>query len=237
MRRGRVKMLQETIDVKFLRQVSIFGGLNEEDLFKIVNIGSRKNYPKGSVIVMEAEIGAAMFTIISGKVKVVRSDGEGREVILSILSESDVFGELSLLDGHARSASVITTTPTDVFVIHRQDFMHLLHEYPSISIALLSELALRLRKADAQIKNLSLKGAEERVASVVLQLAEEVGRVKHGRVVIDDLPVQQDLANMAGTSRETFSRMLHTFINQGEVTQQGNTLIINDYEAFSNLHK
>ncbi len=230
-------MQNSKTDSIFLRQVSIFGGLSDDDLARLANIGSRKSFPKGSIIVMEAEAGAAMFTIISGKVKVVRSDGEGREVILSILSDSDVFGELSLLDGHVRSASVVAITATEVFVIHRQDFMHLLHTFPSISIALLGILANRMRKADSQIKNLSLKGAEERVASVLLQLAEEVGRVKQGKVIIDDLPVQQDLANMAGTSRETFSRMLHTFIRDKELHLEGNALIINSYENFREKHR
>ena len=85
-------------------------------------------------------------------------------------------------------------------------------------------------------KNLSLKGAEERVASVILQLAEEVGRVKQGRVIIEDLPVQQDLANMAGTSRETFSRMLHSFVKDKEITIEGDTLTINNYEKFFAHH-
>ncbi|MBM4167201.1 MAG: Crp/Fnr family transcriptional regulator [Ignavibacteria bacterium] len=230
-------MHTEVSEVDFLRQVSIFSGLTDEDVVRVANIGSIKVYQKGSVIVMEAEAGAAMFSIISGKVKVVRSDGEGREVILSILSESDVFGELSLLDGHARSASVIAITETEVFVIHRLDFMHLVHTFPSISLALLGELAHRLRKADAQIKNLSLKGAEDRVASVILQLAEEVGRVKYGRVIIEDIPLQQDLANMAGTSRETFSRMLHQFIKAGEIILDSDTFIINDYEKFRHKYR
>jgi CRP-like cAMP-binding protein len=230
-------MHTEVSEIDFLRQVSIFSGLTDEDVARVANIGSTKVYQKGSVIVMEAEAGAAMFSIISGKVKVIRSDGEGREVILSILSESDVFGELSLLDGHARSASVIAITETEVFVIHRLDFMHLVHTFPSISLALLSELAHRLRKADAQIKNLSLKGAEDRVASVILQLAEEVGRVKHGRVIIEDIPVQQDLANMAGTSRETFSRMLHQFIKSGEIIAEGDTFVINNYEKFRHKYR
>ena len=230
-------MEQNFVEAKFLRKVSIFNGLSDVDIQKITGIGSRKTYPKGSVIVMEAETGAAMFMIVSGKVKVIQSDEAGREVILSILSEIDVFGELSLLDGYTRSASVIAITNTEVFVIHRQDFLHLLNNYPTVSIALLGELAMRLRRADAQIKNLSLKSAEERVASVILQLAEEVGRIRHGRVEIGDLPVQQDLANMAGTSRETVSRMLHTFIRSNEITLEGNKLIIHDYETFRNLHK
>ena len=98
------------------------------------------------------------------------------------------------------------------------------------------ELTGRLRKADAQIKSLSLKDAAGRVANVVLQLADEIGMFRKGRVEIDELPLQQDLANMAGTSRETISRMIHKFIKKGYLQLQGNRLIINDYESFKNLH-
>jgi len=169
-------------------------------------------------------------------VKIVRMDDDGREVILSILGESDFFGEMAILDGLTRSASVVATTKSELFMIHRRDFLKLLNDYPMVAIALLRELTGRLRKADAQIKSLSLKDAAGRVANVVLQLADDIGMFRKGRVEIDELPLQQDLANMAGTSRETISRMIHKFIKKGYLQLQGNRLIINDYESFKNLH-
>ena len=95
---------------------------------------------------------------------------------------------------------------------------------------------MRLRKADAQIKSLSLKDASGRVANVVLQLADDIGRIRRGRVEIDELPLQQDLANMAGTSRETISRMIHAFIRAGHLELERGKLIINDYEKFKSKY-
>ena len=117
-------------------------------------------------------------------------------------------------------------------MIHRRDFLESLHEFPMVAISLLAELAMRLRKADMQIKSLSLKDAAGRVANVLLILADDVGVFRKGKVEIDDLPLQQDIANMAGTSRETVSRMIHFFSDCKEVQIRGNKLIINDYEAF-----
>jgi CRP/FNR family transcriptional regulator, cyclic AMP receptor protein len=162
----------------------------------------------------------------------VRMDEDGREVILSMFGPGEFFGEMSLLDGLARSASVVATVKSELFMIHRRDFLELLNEFPTVTISLLAELAMRLRKADMQIKSLSLKDAEGRVANVMLILADDVGIFRKGKVEIDDLPLQQDIANMAGTSRETVSRMIHLFIEGGEVQMKGNKLIINDYEAF-----
>ncbi len=226
-------MLEE---VTFLRNVPIFNELSDQELEKIAGLGVRKKYKKGSIILLEEETGAALFVIVTGKVKIVRMDDDGREVILSILGDSDFFGEMAILDGLTRSASVVATSKSELFMIHRRDFLKLLNDYPMVAIALLRELTSRLRKADTQIKSLSLKDAAGRVANVVLQLADEIGMFRKGRVEIDELPLQQDLANMAGTSRETISRMIHKFIKKGYLQLQGNKLVINDYESFKNLH-
>ena len=201
-------------------------------MLRVVKLGTSQKYKKGNIVVLEQESGAALFVIITGKVKVVRMDEDGREVILSMFGPGEFFGEMSLLDGLARSASVVATVKSELFMIHRRDFLELFNEFPSVTISLLAELAMRLRKADMQIKSLSLKDAEGRVANVMLILADDVGIFRKGKVEIDELPLQQDIANMAGTSRETVSRMIHLFIEGGEVQIKGNKLIINDYEAF-----
>jgi CRP/FNR family cyclic AMP-dependent transcriptional regulator len=219
-------------DISFLRNVPIFSDLEDKDLLKVVKLGTRQKYKKGNIVVLEQESGAALFVIISGKVKVVRMDEDGREVILSMFGPGEFFGEMALLDGLARSASVVSTVKSELFMIHRRDFLELLHDYPTVTISLLAELAMRLRKADMQIKSLSLKDAAGRVANVLLILADDVGIFRKGKVEIDELPLQQDVANMAGTSRETVSRVLHLFVESGEVQMKGNKLIINDYEAF-----
>ena len=219
-------------DINFLRNVPIFAELEEKDLLRVVKLGTSQKYKKGNIVVLEQESGAALFVIITGKVKVVRMDEDGREVILSMFGPGEFFGEMSLLDGLARSASVVATVKSELFMIHRRDFLELLNEFPTVTISLLAELAMRLRKADMQIKSLSLKDAEGRVANVMLILADDVGIFRKGKVEIDELPLQQDIANMAGTSRETVSRMIHLFIEGGEVQIKGNKLIINDYEAF-----
>jgi len=218
--------------MEFIRNVPFFTDIEASELSKIVRVGVRKKYKKGSIILLEEETGAALFVIIAGKVKIVRTDDDGREVILSILGENDFFGEMSILDGLARSASVVAITKAELFMIHRRDFLKLMEDVPSVAISLLKELTMRLRKADAQIKSLSLKDAAGRVANVILQLADDIGTIRKGRVEIDELPLQQDLANMAGTSRETISRMIHAYIREGYLELERGKLIINDYEKF-----
>jgi len=220
---------------EFLSFVPIFSELPEETLDKIEKIGTRKVYKKNEVILMEEEAGTALFAIVKGKVKVARASTEGREVILTILTDSDFFGEMAILDGLTRSATVTAIEESELFLLQRNDFLNLLREHPEISISLLQELTKRLRAADMKIKALSLKDAEGKVATVILQLADDVGKIKHGKVEIEKLPQQQDLANMAGTSRETISRTLHSFTKKKLIELEGSKLSILDYEKFKEM--
>ncbi|MGE5412067.1 MAG: Crp/Fnr family transcriptional regulator [Clostridiales bacterium] len=217
---------------EFLLNVPIFADLDAETLEKISNVGKRKFYEKESVILMEEDSGSAFFVIISGKVKVSRTSNDGREVILTILSESDFFGEMAILDGLKRSASVTAIEDSELFIIQRNDFTNLLRSHPEVSISLLQELTSRLRAADMKIKSLSLKDAEGKVAAVILQIADEIGKIRQGIVEIERLPLQQDLANMAGTSRETISRTIHSFARKGLLELDGSKLRILNYEKF-----
>ncbi len=218
--------------MEFLKNAPIFEELEERDFARISACGVKKNYKKGEVILMEEESGSALFVIVEGEVKVVRIGEDGREVILSILGPSDIFGEMALLDGETRSASVVALDNAELFMIHRKDFLGLLHEYPSIAISLLKHLTQRLRRADALIKSLSLKDAYHRVGYVLLQFADERGRIRQGKVEIDNLPVQQEIANMAGTTRETVSRTFSKMEKLKMLQVDGSMVVILDYDNF-----
>lgn len=223
--------------IEFLKQVPIFSDLDEESLSKVANSGVLQSFKKDSVILSEEDAGNALFVIVSGKVKVVRSDSQDKEVILAILNDSDFFGEMAILDGLNRSANVISMEDSKIFIIQRNDFLDLLRKYPDVSIALLQELSTRLRASSMKIKALSLKDAEGKVATVLMQLADDIGRIKNGVVEIEKLPFQHELANMAGTSRETISRTLHSFAKKGLVELEGSKLRIIDYEKFLELFR
>lgn len=219
----------------FLANVPIFSDLDQETLEKIVKSGVLQSFKKNSVILSEEDSGSALFVIAEGKVKVFRSSNDEKEVILAMLNESDFFGEMSLLDGMARSATVMAIEDSKLFIIQRTEFLDLLKKYPEVSIALLTELTKRFRSSSMKIKALSLKDAEGKVATVLLQLADDIGKIRQGIVEIDDLPFQQELANMAGTSRETISRTLHSFAKKGLIELDGSKLKIIDYEKFKEM--
>jgi CRP-like cAMP-binding protein len=222
-------------NVAFLKYVSIFTDLEYEYLAKIARIGTYQSYNKDSVILSENEDGSGLFILAKGKVKVSRF-ADGREVILAILHESDIFGEMSILDGHSRSAAVIAIEDSEIFLLKRADFLKLLHIRRDVMIALLSELAKRLRSADIKIKALGMHYAEGKIATVLIQLADEFGKIKQGQVLIEQLPHKHEIANMAGTSRETISRTIHSFVKKGFVSLEGSGLRIFNYQKFKEMY-
>jgi CRP/FNR family transcriptional regulator, cyclic AMP receptor protein len=222
--------IMETKDL--LRLVPIFSDLNDETLEQISHVGAQRNYSKDALIVSENETGSALYIIIEGKVKISRRSTDGKEVILSILGDSDFFGEMSVIDGLSRSANVVAMEDSVLLIVQRSEFLELLHTHPEVGIALLQELTQRLRTADVKIKSLSLKDSDGKVATVILQLAEDMGMIKNGVVEIEKLPFQHDLANMAGTSRETISRTLSSFEKKGLIEHEGSRLRILNYNKF-----
>ena len=216
----------------FISSVSIFEGLNDDTLTKIENSVSVRDYPKGSMIILEEEFGDIVFIVMNGTVKITRVNDEGKEVILAMLGEYEIFGEMAIIDGEARSANALAQENCKLVAISSEDFLNILKENFSVSLALMSEMAKRLRKSDQHIEALSLSDAEHRIGVSILNLAEEIGVIRRGKVTIENLPFQQDIANMSGTSRETVSRILKLFEDRELITKDGHTVLIPDYLYF-----
>ena len=219
--------------LSLLQSVPIFSDLSPSDLNKIAERMVLRTFTKGQMILLEDDLGQTFFVIAGGSVKITRLSDDGREVILAMLGESDFFGEMSLLDGAGRSANVVALEAAEVLTLARNDFLEILQEYPKISISLLEELTQRIRKSDQQIESLSLSDVEQRIGITLIRLAEELGTIKRGSVKIKNLPYQQDIANMAGTSRETVSRTFKLLEEKGLVTREGRKLTIYNFNQFT----
>jgi CRP-like cAMP-binding protein len=219
--------------LSLLQSVPIFSDLSPSDLNKIADRMVLRVFTKGQMILLEDDLGQTFFVIAGGSVKITRLSDDGREVILAMLGEADFFGEMSLLDGAGRSANVVALEASEVLTLARNDFLEILQDYPKLSISLLEELTQRIRKSDQQIESLSLSDVEQRIGITLIRLAEELGTIKRGSVKIKNLPYQQDIANMAGTSRETVSRTFKLLEEKGLVTREGRKLTIYNFNQFT----
>ena len=218
--------------IELLQSVALFWDLSEEELGYISEKMIARHYKSGKFIFLEDSEGEQCFFVVQGSVKITRLSKDGREVILAMLNEGEFFGEMALLDGESRSANVIALEETEVLTLNREDFLVVLHDYPQIAIQLLKEMAHRLRKSDRHIASLSLSDAEKRIALCIIRFADEQGVIKRGQVSIPKVPIQQDIANMAGTSRETVSRAINLLEKEHFIKRKGRELLILDYKAF-----
>ena len=200
----------------------------------LANLVVAQNFVRDETVVLEGDDSVqALYLIASGSVQVYMTGVDGRETILSFLERGDFFGEMSLIDGEPRSASVRTVTDAQLLIIHRESFLTLIRQSPEIAMGLLSEMSKRLRKANRQIGSLSTMSVSGRVAGTLLNLMQERGvriHTDNGKMVtvIHNRPTQQQLADMSGTTRETVSRICSLLVKTSAIAMTGKDIVIFD---------
>lgn len=214
--------------VDLLRDVPLFAGLDPDDLARLSLLITEKRYPRDTVIVSATDPGDALYVVADGEVKVSLWSDNGREVILAALGPGSFFGEMSLVDGEPRSANVACTTDALVLRLGRKEFLQVLRSYPSLAINVMTELCVRLRRADESIGNLALLDVYGRVARYLLELCDEEGEAVAEGQVLKQIPTQQHIAARIGTSRETVSRALSEFQRRGFVEPRGKGLLVRE---------
>jgi len=207
-----------------LRHIPLLANLSDAELTEISAAVTLRQFPKNRIIINEGEQSDSLYAIVAGKVKVLISEEDGKEIILSILGPGEFFGELSLIDNQPRSASVITMEPSSFNVIAQADFMRVLTSNPQIAKTILKSLAKRLRDADKKIGSLALLDVYGRVARTLLDLAKQ----EHGKLVVRQNLSQQDIANMVGASREMVNRILKDLEVGGYIDVESKQIIINE---------
>ncbi len=223
---------QEYYVISYLKAVPLFSSLDMSELDIIYLHSSRMKYPKKKVIFLENEDGDKLYVILKGSVKIIKVSEAGEEIILAILREGEFFGDMSLLDGKPRSATVITNEDSQLLIIDRTNFEKMVLTYPKISLKIMRELTSRLRKADELIGSLAFINVNGRIASLLMQIAEERGEECEEGIFIKSRPTHQEIANMVISSRETVTRVLKQFEEKGFIRMSGKDITIINSEKF-----
>jgi CRP/FNR family cyclic AMP-dependent transcriptional regulator len=209
-----------------LARVTIFRELPPATIDDLARRVSVRRIPGGDAIVARDQIGDSLYVVMAGRAKVVMTGESGREVTLAVLRAADIFGEISLFDGKARSASVVAIDPVTTLAIGREDILRHLAHHPQTAFNLLAEMSRRLRKADETIAELALCDVQDRLIRRLVALAREDGMDSPEGAVIRRRPTQQDLANMVGACRETISRTFNLLARRGLIVPRGRSLLV-----------
>jgi CRP/FNR family transcriptional regulator, cyclic AMP receptor protein len=213
-------------DTSFLKAAAFFSGLSEEDLEKIAGISIERKYKKNTIVFIEGDPGESFYYVKSGKVKVFRTYEDGREHILLILGEGGIFGEATMFSGLPYPASAAVYEDAVIGIIRNRELEELVKESPELSLKLVRLLASKLLQAQYKIRDLTFNDVFSRTASQILKLSEEHGRNIGSGILVDIQLSRQELAEMAGTTRETVSRAVSRFKKEKSIGEQDDKLVI-----------
>ena len=218
----------------FLATVPLFHGAPARALAVAASVVRTRRFEPESVVFREGDAGDALYLLASGLVKLSKVDLGGHEKTLALLQPPEFFGEMALLGHATRSATAVALSPVSTFLLYRDDFQRLLTAYPTVNLNLTTTLANRLRGMDDEAQVLSYKDAPGRVAYVLLRLYRSgVVELDEGGALVR--LTHQDLANLAGTSRETVTRALKALEAEGVITTRPKEVTIVDAEGLEEV--
>jgi CRP/FNR family cyclic AMP-dependent transcriptional regulator len=212
------------VSTAVLKAVPLFASFPDDQLRLLTPVITRRSLPRSTTVMASGDPTDSLYIVLSGRLKVMMSDAEGKEVFLSILGPGEFFGEMGLIDDAPRSASVVSIEPCELLSIAKRDFKKCLAENFEMAQAVMRGLVRRLRDADRKIGSLALLDVYGRVARLLLDMSETVDGEK---IVTKRLP-KQDIAKMIGASREMVSRVMKDLQMGGYIEVRGSNIVLRD---------
>jgi CRP/FNR family transcriptional regulator, cyclic AMP receptor protein len=201
--------------LELLQKVPTFARLTNDQLSLLARSVGTQTFERDEAIFHQGSIGSTLYIIVLGQVRIYTINEAGQELTVRMLKTGEFFGELALLDGQPRSASVEAMCPTIALTLHRSTFLHIINVYPSIAASVLEAMAARLRLTTTSAEQMANLSATQRVVRQLCELATCYGIADGGAIRIDLHLTQDDLASLSGTTRETVNRVLSNLRDQG----------------------
>ncbi len=217
--------------VGLLGRVPAFEALGPEDLQQVAQVAVPRRFSAGQVIFREGDESDTCYVVAGGHARALREHGDGRTIALARFGPGDIFGELAMFDDERRSATVEALDDLHALAILGHDMRRLMREHPDISVKLVIALGRRLRAANERLARQSFQTVQSRVASVLIGLIEQQTAEGGSEKDVLITATQAELAQLAGSSRESASRFLAVLERAGIVTQGRGKLTVHDPSA------
>jgi CRP/FNR family transcriptional regulator len=214
-----------------LRLVPVFAVLPDVDLIRVAEVAMPRSFGAGEAVFREGDESNTCYIVRTGKARAIREHNNGRSITLAHFGPGDIFGELAMFDNESRSATVETLEATEVTAILGSDMQRLMHLHPELAVHLMAALARRLRETNERLARQSFQTVQSRVASVLAEMVEtaRAGGASDRDVLI--VSTQAELAQLAGSSRESASRFLAVLERAGVISQGRGKLTVHDADA------
>jgi CRP-like cAMP-binding protein len=217
---------EETIAL--LHGVPVFSTLGEEELLQVAAVAVPRRFAAGEIVFREGDRSDTCYVVRSGRVRAVRAHSVGRSITLATLGPGDIFGELAMFDAERRSATIEAIEATEAAAILGRDMRRLLRAHPDIAVKLLGSLGRRLRETNDRLTRQSFQTVQSRVAAALAELVAAEREKGAGDSDILITATQTDLAQLAGSSRESASRFLANLERAGVITQGRGRLVVHE---------
>ena len=213
------------IDV--LRRTDLFGSLPDDDLSELAGAARTRTFRRGQYLWYQGDPGDTLLVVCDGRLKVVFGSEEGEEAVLVSVGSCEVIGELAVIDGSRRSASVVAVERTTALVLTRTTVFDAMARHPAVLEAMLRSLGQLVRRLTEQNGDLVFLDLGGRLAKLLLRLAEGQVPAADG-IVLDTHLTQSELAAMIGASRPAVNRVLHLFASRGLIRVDGQVIVLQD---------
>lgn len=208
-----------------LRQHQFFRDLEPEALDQLCRYAKHVTLKRGATLFSKGDPGNSLFAVISGTVKMSISSPEGRNAILNLIGPGEVFGEMAVLSGQARSADAIANTNCEMFVIDRRDFLPFMRNHPALAMKFIELLCERVRRTSDQVEQVILRDLPGRLASVLFALAERRKLELESQTIVI---TQQEISEMVGMTRESINKQLRAWSSRGWVRLEHGAIVVLD---------
>jgi CRP/FNR family transcriptional regulator, cyclic AMP receptor protein len=216
--------------IALLRTVPVFSTLAEEDLAEVVAVTVPREFAAGEMVFREGDSSDTCYVVRSGRVRAIREHTDGRSITLATFGPGEIFGELAMFDDERRSATIDALEATEAVAILGSDMRRLLRAHPEIAIKLLAALGRRLRETNERLSRQSFQTVQSRVASALIELVAAARAEGAGDSDVLITATQSELAQLAGSSRESASRFLAVLERAGVITQGRGRLTVHTPE-------
>jgi CRP/FNR family transcriptional regulator len=217
--------------VALLRKVPVFEALGPDDLRRVADVAVPRRFAAGQVIFREGDSSDTCYIVRSGHARAVRENTDGRMIALAHFGPGDIFGELAMFDDERRSATVETLDAVEAIAIAGSDMRRLMRQHSEIAVKLVIALGRRLREANERLTRQSFQTVQSRVAGVLGRLVEQARAEGAGERDVLVQVTQAEIAQLAGSSRESASRFLAVLERAGIITQGRGRITVHDPEA------
>ena len=214
-----------------LEEMPILSSLSQSDWEKVKHLFIEKHFGKDEYIFFEGDPSSWIGVVLEGRVKMIKHSENGKDVVLDLIAPGEMLGEMAAFNGEPYPATAQAMEPTVVAIIHQDDYLRLLKQYPALALRMIEELGRRLREAQETIKSMAVERVERRIARILLKLAATTGLSSEEGIVIEMPLTRQDIAEMAGTTVETAIRTMSKFRKKGLVqTKRGRVVILDPHQ-------